>query len=457
MKNNLLSKFSIIALGAVVLLNLVPTVLVSAQSNSAPYATTESHSNLTQSSVTLNGLVNPNGSSTTAWFEYGISSNSLNQRSSDFSIGNANYQTSISSGIFNLNVNSTYYYKMVARNAYGTNQGNLFSFSTGSTSGSYTPSTGNFPLVTTNSANLISSNGVTFYGSVNPNNAYTTTWFEYGPTTSLGNISQNQVINSGSSYVTTSASVFNLNANTTYYYRVVAQNYFGNAYGSVRNIYVSNNTAVVANNQDLNGLSNTLSQLDSALSGLVKTVANRPATDTQTIVERVVQVSSAGNGLAKLTLVADRPALKSGDAVVITAEINALADISKASLQINLDPSLVFDSSVASVFNKNGNIITYTLGNIAAKDVQVVKLNAHLSKDADISKIAKVTTIGVLNYSDSTGAAMTPLFASLDANVGSPSLFASVFGAFSWGSGLAIFLIVLLILLVVVAVKKLTS
>ena len=421
---------------------------------SAPYVATASYTNLIQSSVTLNGSVNPNGSSTTAWFEYGTS-NSLGQTSSIFSVGNANFQTSVSSSILNLNSNSTYFYRAVAQNAYGTSQGSIFSFSTGST---YVPPTGNSPLVTTSSANLISSNGATLYGSINPNNTYTTAWFEYGQSTSLGNTTSTQTIGSGNSYITTTAGVYNLNANTTYYYRAVAQNSFGNAYGSILSFTTqgnTSNTTVVTNNQDLSGLSNSLSQLNLALSGLVRTVANRPATNTQTIVERVVQVTSAGNGLAKLTLTADKDALKSGDAVVITAEIDALTDINKASLQINLDPSLVFDSSIASVFNKNGNIITYSLGNIAANSVTTVKINAHLSKDADISKVTKVTTTGTLNYSDSAGTVMAPLFPSLDVNVGGSSLFASIFGAFGWGSGLTILLIALLILLIAIAVRRL--
>lgn len=453
MKMNFIGKLYVTALGAVVLLGLTPVALVSAQSSGAPYVSTTSYSDLTQSSVTLNGFVNPNGLSTTAWFEYGTS-NSLGQTSSTFSAGNVSYQTSVSSNISNLNPGNTYYYRVVAKNVYGTSQGSILSFSTGNSS-YYNQSNGNYPIVATGSATLLSSNSATFYGSVNPNNSYVTTWFEYGPTASLGNSSQATSISSNSSYVNTSASAFNLNANTTYYYRAVAQNSFGNAYGSILSIYTGSNNTFTTNNQDLSGLSTSLSKLNPTLSEVGKTVDNGPVADTKAIVEKVVQVSSTSNDSAKLTLTADKSALKSGDAVVITAEINAITDINKASLQINLDPSLVFDSSVAPAFNKNGNTITFDINDIAANGVRTVKLNTHLSKDTDTSKVTKATTTGVLNFSDSTGKDSAPLLTSLDVKVGSQGLFASIFGALNWGSGLTIFLIVALILLIVVATKRL--
>jgi hypothetical protein len=451
MKMNSIGKLSIVALGAIVLLGLAPAVLA----DGAPYVSTASYSNLSQSSVTLNGLVNPNGLSTTAWFEYGTS-NSLGQTGSTFLTGNVSYQTSFSSSISNLNSNSTYYYRIFAKNAYGTSQGSISSFSTSNSY--YNQPTSNYPIVTTSSATLLSSNSVTFYGSVNPNNSYTTTWFEYGPTSSLGNASQSTSISSNSSYVNTSANAFNLNSNNTYYYRAVAQNSFGNAYGSILSIYTgnSNNNTQVTNNQDLSGLSDSLSKLNSALSGFEKNADNsNPATDKKTTVEKVTQASSIGNDSAKLILTSDKSTLKSGDTFVITAEINAIKDLNKIGLQINLDPSLVFDSSADSAFSKNGNTITFDISDIAAKGVQIIKLNVHLSKDADNSKVTKVTTTGALNFSDSTGKDSIPLLTSLDVKVGGQGLFASVSGALSWSSGLTIFLIIALILLMAVATKRL--
>lgn len=422
-------------------------------STSAPYAATAAYSNLSQSSVMLNGSVNPNGSSTTAWFEYGTS-NSLGQVSPTFSVGNGNSQSSVSSSIFSLNANSTYSYRVVAQNAYGTSQGSIFSFSTGST---YVPPTGNSPLVTTNSATLISSNAATFFGSVNPNNSSTTTWFEYGSTTSLGNTTQAQAIGSGSSYISTTASALNLSANTTYYYRAVAQNSFGNAYGSILSIYTgnNNNVTVVSNNTDLSGVQNSLSQLSLALSGLIgKLGTNTNNNSTNTTVIRTV-LANAGS-LAKLTISADKTALNTNDKVVITVQVDPLGDIAKAILQVKLDPFLVFESTTASSFTKTDNTITYNLGSVPAGTTQIVRITAHLSNDFSSStNNSKVTTTATLNYSDANGTAMTPLFSSLDVNVGNSGLFASIFGAFGWGSGLTILLIAALILLIAIAVRRL--
>ncbi len=428
------------------------TVAEQQQQGGAPVARTEATSGVSTTSATLSGSVNPTGVSTEGWFEYGTTQ-SFGSSTSRQNIGSGTVFNNFSSSVTNLYQNTTYYYRAIAQNNLGTNQGTTLSFTTQSQQ-----VFGGAPLVNTSSSSGVSTSSATLYSSINPNNSSTTAWFEYGATQSFGFATSSSSIGSGNSSNSFSASVFNLSSNTTYYYRAVAQNSYGITYGSILSFTTQGNvtnTTVVTNNQDLSGLSNSLSQLNLALSGLVRTVANRSTTNTQTIVERVVQVASVGNGLAKLTLTADKSTLNSGDTVVITAEINALTDINKASLQINLASSLVFDSSVASVFNKSGNTITYSLGNIVANSIQIVKLNAHLSKDVDTSKVTKVTTTGTLNYSNSTGATMTPLFASLDVNVGGSSLLASIFGAFGWGSGLTIFLIALLILLIAIAVKRL--
>jgi len=45
-------------------------------------------SNITATSATLNASINPEGQAATAYFEYGTSSNDLNQRTAAVSIGN---------------------------------------------------------------------------------------------------------------------------------------------------------------------------------------------------------------------------------------------------------------------------------------------------------------------------------------------------------------------------------
>jgi hypothetical protein len=73
-------------------------------------------------------------------------------------------------------------------------------------------------------------------GRVNPNARITSYRFEYGTTTNYGNSIPipNKEIGSGSSEVTVSVTLPNLQANTRYYYRIAATNAAGTTYGGNR-------------------------------------------------------------------------------------------------------------------------------------------------------------------------------------------------------------------------------
>ncbi|MCX7615921.1 MAG: fibronectin type III domain-containing protein, partial [Patescibacteria group bacterium] len=73
----------------------------------------------------------------------------------------------------------------------------------------------------------------TLNGQVNPNNTATSYWFEYGTTTNLGNTTASQSAGSGNSSLNVSQALSNLSPNTTYYFRIVAQNQNGTTYGSI--------------------------------------------------------------------------------------------------------------------------------------------------------------------------------------------------------------------------------
>lgn len=190
---------------------------------------TNSVYSVTQSSATIQGVVNPNNSHTNTWFEYGTTQ-SFGSTAGYQTVGTGNSATNISGYLSNLFSNTTYYYRAVAQNAYGTTYGNTLNFTTQS---SNYGSNGSAPFVTTNSANSISTNAVTFNGSVTPNNSNTTAWFEYGTTQSLGYTAGYQSVGSNNYATTLTSTIYNLSSNATYYYRVVAQNAYGTTYGSI--------------------------------------------------------------------------------------------------------------------------------------------------------------------------------------------------------------------------------
>ena len=195
---------------------------------SAPLAITNSASDVSQTSATLNGSVNPNSASTSYWFEYGTSQ-SLGNTTSAQSAGNGTSNQNVLAGVTGLSANTTYYFRVVAQNSYGTTQGSVLSFTTANGGGGG----GNTPIVVTGGTNNLSQSSAQITGTVNPNSASTSYWFEYGTSQSLGNSTGFQSAGSGNSAQPYSASLSNLSSNTTYYYRIVAQNSYGTSQGSI--------------------------------------------------------------------------------------------------------------------------------------------------------------------------------------------------------------------------------
>jgi hypothetical protein len=73
---------------------------------------TGSASSITQTTAILNGSVNPNGSPTTAWLEWGTTSAYGNQTSSQ-SLGSGTTSVSLSESLTNLLPNTTYHFRVV--------------------------------------------------------------------------------------------------------------------------------------------------------------------------------------------------------------------------------------------------------------------------------------------------------------------------------------------------------
>ncbi|MEK7593912.1 MAG: hypothetical protein AAB471_01965 [Patescibacteria group bacterium] len=76
-------------------------------------------------------------------------------------------------------------------------------------------------------------------GWVTPNGNLTEAWFEYGPTSFFGNTTIRQNFPSSSAYATFSRLISGLNANTTYYWRAMAQNSAGAAQGTLQSFTTS--------------------------------------------------------------------------------------------------------------------------------------------------------------------------------------------------------------------------
>jgi len=188
--------------------------------SAAPQATSAAATNATQSSLTLNGTVNPEGQPTSYWFEYGTTSN-YGFETAPVNAGTGTSTISASAVASGLPSSTTYHFRLVAFNAGGTTLG------ADKTATTTTP-----PAVTTDSASKADSSSAVLNAQVNPEGQATTYYFQFGTTTGYGLQTRPVAIGSGTSSVAVHRNPQGLLASTTYHYRVVAQSSGGISYGA---------------------------------------------------------------------------------------------------------------------------------------------------------------------------------------------------------------------------------
>jgi hypothetical protein len=89
------------------------------------------------------------------------------------------------------------------------------------------------PIVTTGDRVTASDTTLIVTGTVNPMGAFANYWFEYGNTQALGSKTTNQTLGSGFNPLKAPGYITNLTKNTTYYFRLVAENQFGRVLGTI--------------------------------------------------------------------------------------------------------------------------------------------------------------------------------------------------------------------------------
>ena len=207
---------------ATVVASLATAALVGAASAAAaaPSATTGPVTAIGPTTATISGTVNPNGTSTTARFEYGTSTGYGSQTQSA-SVGSGTTGVTISASLSGLKPGTTYHYRVIATNTSGTATG---------ADGILTTSSA--PQAVTGNASSITATSATLNGTVNPSSRDTTWYFEYGTSTSYGTKTTAKDAGSGTSNVSVSASITGLKSGTTYHFRLVATSDAGTARGS---------------------------------------------------------------------------------------------------------------------------------------------------------------------------------------------------------------------------------
>jgi hypothetical protein len=186
----------------------------------APVAATGSATGVTVNSATLNGTVDPNGRSATAYFEYGTST-SYGSRTPAKSVGSGTTVTAVSASVSGLRPGRIYHFRLVARSDAGTSRGADRTFSTAGP-----------PTVVTGPASSITHRSARLNGNVNPNGLATTWYFEYGRSTRYGARTRIRSAGKGAKPVNVSVALSGLRVATTYHYRLVARNAVGTRRGA---------------------------------------------------------------------------------------------------------------------------------------------------------------------------------------------------------------------------------
>ena len=221
MKNKI-SKITIVSVICLTLLSVFS--VASAQTVGAVTVQTNSATNISNYQATLNGYLSVPyiSNSNYVYFQWGTTTNYTNTTNQQ----NINSSNSFSQVITGLSLNTTYHFMAVVQSNNGTYYGQDMTFYTNQNNNN---SSGNY-YVQTNYPTYVQNNSATLNGtlSCNNNNNYNNyscnsngaeVWFQWGTDTNYGSSSFQQSLSSG----TFIQQIANLNYNTTYHFRAVAQ------------------------------------------------------------------------------------------------------------------------------------------------------------------------------------------------------------------------------------------
>jgi hypothetical protein len=205
-------KRTLVMLMPAVAASAVLTVAAIAVAASSPSVTTGTPTHVTDTSAALRGAVNPNGSATTYYFQWGLTT-AYGVNSVEHSAGHGTKSVSVGATASALIPGTIYHYRLVATNHAGVSVGADRAFKT---AGNPPPS------VATGPASQVGKNSTTLTAVIGPNNQATTWYFEYGPSTSYGTQTLPATVAGGTAPVTVSATIQGLEARTIFHYRIVA-------------------------------------------------------------------------------------------------------------------------------------------------------------------------------------------------------------------------------------------
>ncbi len=191
-----------------------------------PSIVPEAPSDLAQSSVTLNALVNPDGELVgECAFQYGTTTSYGQSAPCDQSPGSGEDPVAVSASLAGLTANRTYHFRVVATSPQGT----------GYSSDQTLTTLPEAPIAVSDPPSYLAPTSATLNATVNPNDAPVTSCeFEFNSSATY--VPCSTTLGTGETAVAVSAPVINLRPKTTYSYRIVAGNTGGTSYGAIQTL-----------------------------------------------------------------------------------------------------------------------------------------------------------------------------------------------------------------------------
>jgi hypothetical protein len=214
--------------GAAAAVTTALVVATAALAAGSPVVTTGAASSLANTTATIGGTVNPNGTDTQYAFQYGPTI-LYGLQTSTTDAGAGSTDATVTAGLTGLQPGTTYHYRIVAISTAGTTAGSDQTFTTTGTAPVNSPFT---PVVTTGPAAGVNPSGAGLSGTVNPESLPTTYYFQFGSSTAYGYQTAPQTLTAGTTPQNVTGVLSGLASTTTYHYRVVATNADGTSVGT---------------------------------------------------------------------------------------------------------------------------------------------------------------------------------------------------------------------------------
>src|SRR3989344_3799132 len=226
------SNYLSVSLFVMPLLLIISPVTVFAY-QAAPIAISKQALFITEKSAKLNGQANPSEMPDAyAWFEWGISGRpGVVYETTHQSVSSwyGNTLTDTSADIVGLAPSTQYFYRQIVENGRGKDVGQTLYFTTKVLVIGVPP----LVIAETDSPSAVGETTVTLRGYVSPHGDTTTkAWFDWGTSQRLEGQTSKVGVSSNANFFESALS--SLTPGTTYFYRIVAENFAGRTYGAIR-------------------------------------------------------------------------------------------------------------------------------------------------------------------------------------------------------------------------------